>query len=184
MKRLTVFEFITLNGFLSGPGGDIGWHRHGQEENQFAADRLQSGNTLLFGRKTYEMMAGFWPTPMAMESDPTVARYMNSAKKIVVSRSLKKAIWENTTIISHQVMDQIRRLKETSLHDITILGSGNLVTQLAEAGLIDEYQIMIDPVAIGSGTPLFQNISQTLNLNLTGVKAFKSGVVLLSYVPQ
>jgi dihydrofolate reductase len=184
MRKLTVFEFITLNGFLSGPGGDIGWHRHGEEENQFAVESLQSGNILLFGRRTYEMMAGFWPTPMAMESDPTLARYMNSAKKWVVSESLKIAHWENTTIISHQVPDEIRRLKEASAHDITILGSGSLVTQMAEIGLIDEYQIMIDPVAIGNGTPLFQNISKTLNLNLTGVKAFKSGVVLLTYVPQ
>jgi hypothetical protein len=73
MKKITAFNFITLNGFLNDVDGDISWHRHGVEENQFAAESLQSGNTLLFGRNTYEMMAGYWPTPMAMQNDPDVA---------------------------------------------------------------------------------------------------------------
>lgn len=183
MKKITAFNFITLNGFLNDVDGDISWHRHGVEENQFAAESLQSGNTLLFGRNTYEMMAGYWPTPMAMQNDPDVAEGMNNAEKIVISRTLKKADWKNTKVISDNVIQEIKHLKILPGNDITILGSGSIVSLLAKNDLIDEYQIMIDPVAIGSGTPLFKGIRQTLNLELIQVKAFKSGTVLLSYKP-
>jgi dihydrofolate reductase len=183
MRKISSFNFITINGYLNGPGGDISWHRHGAEENQFAADGLQSGNTLLFGRITYEMMAAYWPTPMAMENDPIVAEGMNDADKIVISATLKNAIWKNTKIISHDVVNNVKNLKAQPGSDITILGSGSIVSLFAENGLIDEYLIMIDPVAIGAGNALFHGIKQTLNLKLTDVKTFKSGVVLLSYKP-
>ena len=183
MDKISSFNFITLNGYLNGSDGDINWHRHGAEENQYAADSLQSGSTLIFGRKTYEMMAAYWPAPMAMENDPTVAEGMNNANKIVISGTLKKADWKNTKIISNDVVNEIKRLKELPGNGFTLLGSGSILTLFSENGLIDEYQIMIDPVAIGNGTPIFNEIRQPLNLKLTGVKAFKSGVVLLSYKP-
>jgi len=183
MKKISAFNFITLNGFLNDSDGDIGWHRHGVEENQFAADSLKSGNTLLFGRKTYEMMASYWPTPMAIQNDPDVAEGMNNTEKIVISKTIKKAGWKNTKVIGDDVLQEIKRLKELPGNDITILGSGSIVSLLAENDLIDEFQIMIDPVAIGSGVSIFQGIKQTLNLELTSVKIFKSGTVLLSYNP-
>jgi dihydrofolate reductase len=182
MRKLSAFNFITLNGFLSDPDGDISWHMHGNEENQFAAESLQAGNTLLFGRKTYEMMAGYWPTPTALQNDPIIAKGMNNAEKIVISRTLKNAGWQNTIIISENVVEAIRQLKQLPGNDITILGSGSIVTLLSESSLIDEYLIMIDPVAISAGTSVFQSIRQPLNLKLTEVKSFKSGVVLLSYI--
>jgi dihydrofolate reductase len=183
MKKLSAFNFITLNGFLSDPAGDISWHMHGAEENQFAAESLKAGNTLLFGRKTYEMMEGYWPTPMAIQNDPLVAEGMNNANKIVVSRTLKNASWKNTIIMSENVVELIKRFKELPGNDITLLGSGSILTLLSENGLIDEYQVMIDPVAIGAGISLFNGIRNPLNLKLDNVKAFKSGVVLLSYKP-
>ncbi|OFX24349.1 MAG: dihydrofolate reductase [Bacteroidetes bacterium GWA2_31_9b] len=183
MKNLSAFNFITLNGYLNGPDGDISWHKHGIEENQYAAESLKSGNILLFGRKTYEMMANYWPTPMAMKNDPMVAEGMNNAEKIVFSRTLKKANWKNTKIISDNVVLEIMRLKKLSGSNLTLLGSGSILTLFAENGLIDDYQIMIDPVAISSGTPIFNEIKKPLNLKLTNVKTFMSGVVLLSYKP-
>jgi dihydrofolate reductase len=183
VNKLSAFNFITLNGFLHDQGGDISWHRHGAEENQYAAESLQAGNTLLFGRKTYDMMASYWPTPMARQNDPNVAEGMNNADKIVISTTLKKAEWKNTKIISANVVEELKRLKELPGNNITLLGSGSILTLLSENGLIDEYQIMIDPVAIGKGTPIFHEIKQPLNLKLSDVKAFKSGVVLLSYMP-
>jgi dihydrofolate reductase len=181
MSKLSAFNFITLNGYLNSNEGDISWHRHGVEENQYALDSLQSDNTLLFGRKTYEMMAGYWPTPMAMQNDPLVAEGMNKAKKIVFSRTLKNPNWENTTVISEDIVQEIMRLKALSGNDLTLLGSGTIVSLFADNGLIDEYQIMIDPVAISAGTPIFNGINGTINLSLIAVKSFKSGVVLLSY---
>jgi dihydrofolate reductase len=183
MRKISAFNFITLNGYLHGPEGDISWHRHGPEENQFATDSMKAGNTLLFGRKTYEMMAGYWPSPMAIENDREVAESMNNADKIVVTRTLKKADWNNTRILNGDLVTGINQLKASPGNDITLLGSGSILTQLAENGLIDEYLLMIDPVAIGTGTPIFDQIRSVLNLKLTQVKAFKSGIVLLGYVP-
>lgn len=183
MIKLSAFNFITLNGFLNGPEGDISWHRHGEEENQYAVEAMQSDSILLFGRKTYDLMAGYWPSPMALENDPIVAREMNNAKKLVITTTLKTTSWTNTQIINSDVVNSIKKLKESSKNDITILGSGSIVSLLSEHGLIDEYQIMIDPVAIGSGTPIFQGIKQILNLKLINTKSFNSGVVLLSYIP-
>jgi dihydrofolate reductase len=188
MTKINSFAFVTLNGFLYGKGGDISWHRHGAEENQYAADKMASGSTLLFGRKTYEMMASYWPTPEAARNDAIVAEGMNRARKLVVSTTLNNTDpivsgWGNTTILSLNAVAEITRMKESSVNDITILGSGSIVTLLAEKDLIDEFQIMIDPVVIGSGTPIFNQIKTTLNLKLTNVRKFTSGVVLLSYKP-
>jgi dihydrofolate reductase len=159
MRKLTSFTFITLNGFLHDAHGDISWHNHGAEENQYAAESLKAGNILLFGRKTWEIMASYWPTPMAIENDPTVAAGMNNAEKLVFSTSLKVAAWENTTIVNGDIIAKIGLLKQTSGNNLTLLGSGNILSQFAANGLIDEYLIMIDPVAIGSGIPIFKRNS-------------------------
>ncbi|MEO5570623.1 MAG: dihydrofolate reductase family protein [Bacteroidia bacterium] len=184
MRKLTAFNFITLNGFFKGLNADISWHRHGGEEGEFSSESLKSGNTLLFGRVTYEMMSGYWTTPMAMQNTPEVAEGMNSADKIVFSKTLKKADWKNTTLIRTNIVEEIKKLKKLQGNDMTILGSGSIITLFAEHDLIDVYSIMIDPVAIGEGTPLFNNVSHKLDMELTATRTFKSGVVLLNYRPM
>ncbi len=181
MGTINVFNFLTLNGFFKGPGGDISWHRHGGEENAYSEEGANSGSILLFGRVTYEMMAGYWPSPMAKQNSPVVAEGMNKSEKIVISKTLKKADWANTSIISENVIEEITRMKNSTDRMITILGSGSIITLLADHGLIDTYQFMIDPVALGEGTPVFKGIKNKLDLELTGSRVFKSGVVLLSY---
>ena len=181
MRKISVFNFLTLNGFYKGVNGDISWHRHGAEEGEYAKEGAQSDSILLFGRKTYEMMAGYWPTPIALSQNKALAEGMNRSEKIVFSHSLNQASWENTRIISGDIVDQIAKLKQTPGKDMTILGSGSIVTQFANAGLIDVFQLMIDPVALGEGTSLFANLRQTLNLKLESVRTFPSGVVLLVY---
>ncbi len=181
MRKLASFTFITLNGFFQGAPGDISWHVHGAEENQYAADALKGEGVLVFGRVTYQMMASYWPTPLAKQNDPKVAEGMNRAQKIVFSNTMKKADWANTKLISGDIVEETRKLKKMSGPGMVILGSGSVVAQLADAGQIDEYQIMVDPVALGHGSPLFTNIKKKLDLELTGTKAFKSGVVLLTY---
>jgi len=182
MGHLSSFTFITLNGFYKGPDNDISWHRHGGEEAEFAAKSSGGGSTLLFGRVTYEMMASFWPTPMAHESNPAVAANMNKAEKIVFSKTLTKASWSNTQIISTDITAQLQKLKQQD-KNYTILGSGSILTQLSDAGLVDTYSFMLDPVAIGKGTAIFNNIQGTLNLRLVNSHVFKSGVILLNYEP-
>ncbi len=184
MGKITTFNFTTLNGYYKGPQGEISWHKHEKEESEFSQEGLSKKNILLFGRMTYQMMAGFWPTAAGMANDPIVAKGMNEAEKIVFSRTLKNADWNNTSLIKENMLDEIRKLKKTSAKDMTILGSGSIVAALAEEGLIDEYQIMIDPVALGDGGTLFSGLKKQLDLKLVNTRVFKSGVVLLCYQPK
>jgi dihydrofolate reductase len=181
MGKLNVFNFISLDGYYKDANNGIDWHQHGQEEGAFSAKNLEHDSILLFGRITYEMMASWWPSQNAIDTMPKVARGMNQAEKIVCTNTLQHTNWQNTRIMTEDIMAQIAKLKKTSPKNITILGSGNLSTQLAEAGLIDTYQMMIDPVALGKGTPIFSGMQGQLNLKLTDTRSFKSGTVLLSY---
>lgn len=182
MRKINSFTFLSLNGFYKGVDEDTSWHNHGLEENQFSEEQLKSNNILLFGRSTYEMMYNFWPTPMAHDMFPIVAKKMNESEKIVISNSLKKVKWKNTRILSGDIVSQIRKLKTIQNKNLTILGSGSIVTLLSDAGLIDEYQIMIDPVALGDGSTIFKGIKHKLNLKLINTRVFKnSGTVLLTY---
>ena len=183
MRRINSYTFITLNGFFKGLNEDISWHRHEGPESEHAVEGLGGGGILLFGRKTYDMMSSFWPTPAAMKNMPDIATGMNSAEKIVFSKTLKEARWNNSRIISDNIVDEVRKLKESGSKDMTILGSGSILSLFASNGLIDEYQFMIDPVAIGEGSAVFNNIAKKLDLKLTKSKVYKSGVILAIYEP-
>lgn len=183
MQRLTAFNFVTLDGYFQGPNADTSWHRHGAEQDEYAAEALTGGGTLLFGRVTYEMMAGYWTSPAAVKSSPIVARGMNSAEKIVFSRTLKTVDWNNSRLVKGRIDEEVRKLKEMPGKGMAILGSGSIVTQLAEHGLIDDYQIMVNPIAIGGGASLFKGLTKPLELKLTSTRVFKNGIVLLCYEP-
>ncbi len=183
MARLTVFNFITLNGYYKGPQEDISWHTGGEDEGRLADEGSTSGSILLFGRVTYEHMAAFWPTPQAIKMFPVLAEGMNKAEKIVFSRTLKNPGWNNTRLIKDNIVEEIRKLKKQE-KDMTIMGSGSIINQFTEHGLIDEYQFLLDPVAIGTGTPIFHDIKKHLELKLTNSKVFRSGAVLLNYQPH
>ena len=183
MGKLLAFNFVTLNGFFKGPNGDISWHKdNDKEKDDYAKQGMKAGSTLLFGRVTYEMMIRFWPTENAKKFMPEMAAGMNKADKIVFSKTLKKADWENTKIIKSNIFEEVRKMKEEG-KDLTILGSGTIITQFAEQGLIDEFQFMVDPIAIPDGTPTFKNISFALDLQLVEARSMKSGVVILTYKP-
>lgn len=182
MRKLSVFNFISLDGCFEGAlSGDIGWHSHDTESSGYAADMLAKNNTLLFGRVTYDMMAGYWSSEEAKRNDPEVADGMNRAEKIVFSRGMQSAAWSNTTVLNEDIVDQVRRMKRSEGNDMTILGSGSIVTQFARQDLVDEYQIMIDPVVVGNGRKIFEGIEKTIRLQLTGTKVFRNGSVILSY---
>jgi dihydrofolate reductase len=181
MRKLTVYNFLTVNGFFKGPNEDTNWHTHGEEEVKYSQESLGQDNILLFGRKTYQMMVSFWPTPQAKELFSKVAEGMNRAEKIVFSRVPFEPEWENTQVISGNIVERMREIKKSPGKDMTILGSGTIINLFTDHGLIDDYQFMIDPVAIPDGTPVFKNINQKLDLQLTGSKVFDSGVVLLNY---
>jgi dihydrofolate reductase len=183
MSKINSYTFITLNGFYKGDHEDISWHRHGEEEGEHAKEGLAGNGILLFGRKTYEMMSSYWPTPGAMQSAPEVAKGMNNAEKIVFSRTVKEASWNNTRVISDNIVEEMKRLKHTGSKDMTVLGSGSILTLFAQNNLIDEYQFMIDPVILGEGATILKSITKNLILKLTRSKVYKSGVILACYEP-
>ena len=181
MGKVTVFNFVTLNGFFEGPKHDTAW-AHARDEPGYAAEMLAFGDTLLFGRRTYELMVSYWPTPAAEKNSPTVAKAINAAPKIVFSRKLKKADWNNTTIVRDDIVDATRAMKESGTH-MTVIGSGSIVTLFAEEGLVDEYQLMVHPLALGDGTPFLKGLKNGLDLKLIAARHFDSGNILLRYQP-
>lgn len=183
MRKLKVFNLVTLDGYFAGEDGDISWHRVDEEFQELASAAANSGNTLLFGRVTYQLMASYWPSPEALRDDPLVAAGMNRAEKLVFSRSLDQVEWHNARLVKGELFEEVRRLKAGSGPDLTLLGSGTIVAQLAAAGLVDEYQLLINPVAIGRGRTLFEGIGQKLEFKLTGTRRFGNGNVLLTYEP-
>jgi dihydrofolate reductase len=183
MRRLTVFNLVTLDGYFAGQGGDITWHNVDEEFQELANAASNSGNTLLFGRVTYELMAGFWPTPEAMKSDPIVAAGMNKAEKIVFSRTLDRVDWNNTRLVKNNMLEEVRKLKQGPGKELTVLGSGSIVSQLAQAGLVDEYEILLNPVVLGKGKTMFDGVKDRFSLKLTKSRVFGNGNILLNYEP-
>jgi dihydrofolate reductase len=186
MRRLVVFNQVTLDGYFTDPKGDMSWaHKDpgDSEWNAFVSGNAGGDGALLFGRVTYEMMAGFWPTPAAMEMMPAVAEGMNRMPKYVCSRTMKKASWKNTTLLKGELVGEVRKLKAEPGPGIAILGSGSIVAQLAQAGLIDEYRVVVNPLVLGDGRTLFEGATKRLPLRLTGSRVFGNGSVLLTYEP-
>lgn len=183
MRRVLFFMMTSLDGYFEGPNQDISWHNVDEEFNDFAIAQLQEVDTLLFGRKTYEMMASYWPTPMARTDDPVVAEKMNSTAKIVFSHSLSDVEWENTRLVKGDFAAEVTRLKAQDGKDMIIFGSSDLAVSFIVHGLLDECRIMINPVVLGEGTPVFKGIHDRLGLQLLRTRSFRSGNVLLSYQP-
>src|SRR5688572_4912422 len=148
------------------------------EWNEFVSGNASGEGALLFGRVTYDMMAGFWPTPAAMEMMPVVAEGMNRMPKYVASRTMKSAAWANTKLVKGDLVDEVRKLKKD--FDITILGSGTIVSQLTQARLADEYQLVVVPIVLGKGRTMFEGVKDKLTLKRTSTRNFKNGNVVLT----
>ena len=181
MRKLFAFNMVSLDGFFEGPNRDINWHNVDDEFNQFAIEQTSAVDTILFGRVTYELMAGYWPTPAATTDDPVIADLMNRLPKIVFSRTLQKAEWNNTRLIKDHIAEEITTLKQQPGKDLALFGSANLLSTLIQMGLIDEHRIIVNPIVLGSGTPLYQGLKEKLNLKLLKTKTFRNGNVLLYY---
>ena len=185
MRRLIVFNQVSLDGYFSSSDGGSGWMHDDDGEDaeyeEFIAGNASGGGMLVFGRKTYEMMVAFWPTRAAAEQAPEVAKGMNRLPKIVFSRTLKKVSWSNTTLLKGDPAAEIRKLKSESGDPLVILGSGTLVSQLAQADLIDEVQLVVIPVVLGGGTTMFEGCKRILKLKLVKARTFRNGRAFLVY---
>jgi len=186
VPNLTMFNQISLDGYFVDAHGDMSWAHNpelDEEWDAFVDDNARGGGLLVFGRVTHDLMASYWPTPLAEQSLPVVAERMNSLPKVVFSRTLRESSWANTTMLSGDPATEIRRLKDDSGPDMAIMGSGSIVTPLAAEGLIDEYQFVLVPVVLGAGRALFAGLTVKLNLRLAATRSFANGNVLLTYEP-
>ena len=181
MRTVYLFNMVTLNGLFEGAGRDISWHNVDSEFNAFAVEQLGTTDLLLFGRVTYELMAGYWPTDQAGKDDPVVAGLMNRIPKIVFSKTMDRAEWNNTRLVKDSPDREIASLKRQAGKDIGIFGSSDLAVSLANAGLIDEFRIIVNPLLLGAGKPLLQGLSNKLDLKLSNTRQFASGNMLLIY---
>ncbi len=184
MRKVILFNMVTLDGFFEGPDGDLDWHNVDEEFTRFAIEQVSTADGLIFGRRTYEMMASFWPTDFAIQTEPIVANHMNTLPKIVFSRTLDKADWSHSRLVNGDAAEEVSRLKQQPGKDLFVFGSADLAASLAQHGLIDEYRIMVNPVVLGSGAPLFQDIHAPLKLKLIKTRTFGNGNVLLTYQPD
>lgn len=183
MRKIIVFLVSTADGFHEGANGEFDWPNVDEEFREFSVAQLGEVDTLLFGRATYEVMASYWPTPEAERNDPAIAPLMNEIAKVVVSTTLDRAEWNNSRIIRSDVAERVAELKDRPGKDIAIFGSSALVVSLLREGLIDEVRIMVMPIALGSGNPLFTSATGRIGLSLADTRVFKSGNVLLTYEP-
>jgi dihydrofolate reductase len=181
MRKVYLFNLISLDGLFEGPNHDINWHNVDAEFDEFAIKQLLETDLILFGRVTYQMMASFWPTPEAIRTDPIVAGLMNSTQKIVFSQTLEHADWENTRLVKEHAAEELARLKTQPGKEIAIFGSANLASRLLNSGVIDEYRLLVNPLILGSGTPLFKPEDGRQDLKLVNTRTFKAGNVLLYY---
>lgn len=186
MRKLIVFNHVTLDGYFVDKNGGMKWAYTTQKDakwDAFVAQNASGGGVLLFGRITYEMMASYWPSPLAAKTTPVVADRMNHGQKVVFSRTLEKASWNNTQLVKGDMVGEVRKMKNEEGPGMVILGSGSIVAQLAPEGLIDEYQVVVNPVAIGGGRTMFEGVQKKLDLKLTKTRFFTNGNVLLCYEP-
>ncbi len=183
MRKVIVSNLISLDGFYAGPQGEIDWFA-GIADKEFEAYAIQlidSIDTMLFGRVTYELMAGYWPTATPDADDPKIIKAMNSSPKVVFSKTLQKVEWENSRLVKGDPSEEVSRLKKQPGKDMVIYGSGKIVSFLTQKGLIDDYRIFVAPVVLGAGKALFDGVGKKVWLKLVEAKNFKSGMTMLKY---
>lgn len=193
MRKLVATEFLSLDGVYQAPGDPNedteggfrhgGWSRGYVDEvfGQAAAEGMAATDAQLFGRRTYEIMAAYWPTAPA---DDPYAQHLNSIQKYVASGSLTEATWQNTTILGGDAMDAVARLKEQPGGTISVLGSGKLVQSLLRAGLVDELMLAVFPIVLGSGKRLFPQGDEVSRFELVSSQPTTTGGLLLTYRPS
>ncbi|HKW55888.1 MAG TPA: dihydrofolate reductase family protein [Candidatus Acidoferrum sp.] len=184
MRTLSVFNHVSLDGYFTDSSGGLAWafgDKQDAEFNAFTEGNAKGGGQLLFGRATYDLMTRYWPTPLALQQQPVVAERMNNLPKVVFSRSLDKASWNNTLLVKGHLPSAVRKLKSESGPGLVIFGSGTIISQLAQEDLIDEFQFVVNPVVLGAGRTMFDGVTKKLNLGLVETRHFASGKLFLRY---
>jgi dihydrofolate reductase len=179
---------ISLDGFVAGPNGEMNWIKVDEEIFDHVGKRIGETDTALYGRVTYEMMEGYWPTagdkPGASKHDIEHSTWYKKAHKLVLSKTMKDARLTNTTIISDNLSDRINEIKQQAGNEILLFGSPTATHSLIQLNLIDGYWLFVNPIILGQGIPLFVDIKDKIKLNLLTTKQFTSGVTELNYIVE
>lgn len=185
MGKIISFMHISLDGFVAGPKGEMNWIKVNEEIFDYVGKRISEGDTALYGRVTYEMMENYWPTaadqPTATKHDIEHSKWYKKVHKVVLSRTMEIAGLTNTTIISDNLPDKINEIKQRTGEDILLFGSPTATHSLMELDLIDGYWLFVNPIILGQGIPLFENIKDKVKLKLLNTRQFTSGVIELNY---
>lgn len=176
MRKLILSMFLSLDGYTSGPDNDMAWNTDlfGEDMEKFAFQQLSSVDTLVLGRRTYELFAGFWPDQTDEFGD-----MMNAATKVVFSRTLTDPSWVNSRVATSGPAKEINALKAQPGKDMLIYGSAELTRALLKAGVIDELRLWVHPTILGAGVPFLAEFDDHISLELTGTHVFDTGVVIL-----
>jgi len=177
MRRVIVSNLMSLDGFFEGPDKELDWFLVDDEFFEYARNLLRTVDTILFGRVTYEHMAAYWPSAPSDE----IADKMNGLNKVVFSSTLPAADWSHSRLVRGDAAEEIAKLKQMPGRNMVVFGSAVLASSLLQAGLVDEYRVVLNPVLIGAGNPLFKDIKERLKLKLSATHSFRSGVVVLYY---
>jgi len=197
MRRIVTFDNVATNGYFAGPDGGLEWVVQDDEVYRTATKSNPDIDTVLFGRRTYELFEGFWPhavddSPAAPDPHGSGRRsqtiraqavWLSETAKLVFSRTRKDVTWKNSRLIHELDPAKIETMKRQPGKDMIVFGSGSIVSQLTQHGLIDEYVFVVSPILLGSGRPLLSGVSGTFRLDLLEAKKFQSGNVLLRYAP-
>lgn len=197
MRRIVLFDRVSAEGYFSGPDGNLNWTVSDDELDRSAADAIEGSGpgTMLFGRRTYQQFESFWPHALsdapaapsphrpghASPELRAMAVWINESTKIVFSKTLKQVTWKNSRLLHELDPKEIETLKRQPGMDMMIFGSGSIASQLTQHGLIDEYQLIVSPVLLGTGRSLINGVTRSVRLELLEAKAFASGNVRLRY---
>ena len=186
MRKIISFMHISLDGFVAGPNGEMNWIKVDEEIFDHVGKRISEGDTSLYGRVTYEMMEGYWPTaadkPDASKHDIEHSRWYSKVNKVVLSKTLEEADVTNTTIITDNLSDRINEIKQQAGNEILLFGSPSATHSLQQLNLIDGYWLFVNPIILGQGIPLFTGIKEKIKLQLLTTRQFTCGVTELNYI--
>jgi dihydrofolate reductase len=190
MRKIISFMHISLDGFVAGPNGEMDWIKVDEEIFDYVGKRISEGDTALYGRVTYQMMEGYWPTageqPGASKHDIEHSKWYKNVQKVVLSKTMKDATLPNTKIISDNIAGRMNEIKQSASgnEEILLFGSPTATHSLMQLNLIDGYWLFVNPIILGRGIPLFAGVKDKINLQLLATRQFTSGVTELNYMVE
>jgi dihydrofolate reductase len=185
MRNVILFMLLSLDGYVSGPNGALDWALMDEEAWEYIGELQSEVDAALFGRATYEGFASYWPTVAENASSPKVereyARWLDTTPKFVFSKTLEQATWKHSTVLKGDIGEEIARLKQQPGSNLLLFGGASIAQACVKQGLIDDYRLLVHPVVLGSGQPLWKEVTDRCPLNLIQARTFRSGIVGLSY---